>query len=340
MTAAVLSPNVQHSFQEPQLPPYLRANKGQVQQSKLGWLRPTAIDTPIEEIRRRLYEDDYVYLKGVIPREDVLSMREHYFSQYDGTGLLKAGTYPKDGIYNNLDDASLHRGIGGGNPQGEDMKRLVAAHVTPQYLSFVAHSNLRKMVRNIMGWDEEVLLQRTMLRHNVPGGDSTGVHYDKLFLRGGDAFFLTAWVPIGDTRHNGGGLIYLEDSSKLGQAIEEDFNRRATDFSPEERISAFNRNMTDMGILSNHPEQFQEEHQHIADSIGMKDRSYKWLITDYEAGDVVFHLPSSIHSSCFNEDPEGKIRLSTDLRFYDKKDYDAGTADNRWMKLWKDGDGL
>lgn len=48
-----------------------------------------------------------------------------------------------------------------------------------------------------MGWEKEILLRRTMLRHNIPGGLSTGVHYDKLFLRDGGAYFLTAWVPIG-----------------------------------------------------------------------------------------------------------------------------------------------
>lgn len=38
--------------------------------------------------------------------------------------------------------------------------------------------------------------------------------------------------------------------------------------------------------------------------------------------------------------PEGRIRLSTDLRFYDKKDWDGGRADERWMKVWEIGDGL
>lgn len=55
------------------------------------------------------------------------------------------------------------------------------------------------MVRDIMDWKKELLLRRTMLRHNPPGGVSTGIHYDKLFMRDGDAFFLTAWVPLGDS---------------------------------------------------------------------------------------------------------------------------------------------
>ena len=343
MAATVLPPRTPHLFPDRNLPDNLRANSGYVAGPQLGWLRPTDPSTPLQEMRARLDSDDYLYVKGLLPSEDVRLMRGHYFSQYEGTGLLKPGTDPMDGIYNPAEDAALHRGIGGGNPAGEDLKRCLTAHSTPQYLNFVAHPRLREFVRELMGWDEEVLLQRTMLRHNVPGGDSTGVHYDKLFLRGGDAFFLTAWVPIGDISCTGGGLIYLEDSVRLGQAIEDDFNQRAKDFNPEERISAFNRNMTDIGILSDHPMMFEEEHRQIAHKAGMSGRTYRWLIADYEAGDVVFHHPCSIHASCDNEDPHDKIRLSTDLRFYDKKCFEDGAevkADKRWMKLWEPGDGL
>jgi len=340
MATAVLSPDV-HAFPQMPLPETLKANKGHVPRTQLGWLKPTSLDTPLDEMRQRLEEDEYLYVKGLIPRSDVLKMREHYFSQYAGTSLLKDGAPLVDGIYNSGDEPSLHAGIGAGDPsQQDELRRLTEAHKTEDYLNFVDHPALRKMVRDLMRWDEEVLLRRTMLRHNVPGGEGTGVHYDKLFLRGGDAFFLTAWVPIGDTAFNGGGLIYLQDSVKLGQAIEDDFSERANGFTIEEKTSAFNRNMSDTGLLSNHPGQFEKDHQHIADAAGMPGREYKWLMANYEAGDVVFHHPCSVHASCSNQDAEGRIRLSTDLRFYNKEDFDKGHADTRWMKFWTSGDGL
>jgi phytanoyl-CoA hydroxylase len=334
MATAVLSPT------QTALPHQLAANSGHVPHSQLGWLRPTSIDTPIEEMRRRLDTDNYVFVKGVIPREDVLRMRSHYFSKFTKTGLLDPEVDPALGIYDPSADPAAHRGIGGGDPMGDELSILTAAHTDPDYRGFVAHPKLRQMVRALMGWDEEILLNRTMLRHNVPGGESTGVHYDKLFLRGGDAFFLTAWVPIGDTAHNGGGLIYLEDSVQLGQAIEDDFNYRARDFTEEEKINAFNANMTSIGILSDHPQAFQQDHKAIAESIDRERKGYRWLVADYEAGDIVFHHPCSIHASGKNEDSQGRIRLSTDLRFYNKKDFDAGNADRRWMKYWTSGDGL
>ena len=94
-----------------------------------------------------------------------------------------------------------------------------------------------------MCWRKEVLVDRAMLRHNCPGSFSTGIHYDKYFLRGGEADFLTAWVPIGDCAANGGGLMYLEHSNALGEELEAEFKRNAETLSPEERIDAFNRYM-------------------------------------------------------------------------------------------------
>lgn len=268
-------------------------------------------------------------------------MRAHFFSQFDGTGLLAAGTAAVDGIYNSNDDVSLHRGVGGGNPAGdEELRRLTVAHTTAEYDQFVNHSNLRCMVRNIMGWKHEIMLQRTLLRHSVPGGDSTGVHYDKLFLRAGDAFFLTAWVPIGDTTSVGGGLYYLANSAGLGEAIEEDYRRRAEHFTIDEKVSAFNRNMGTSGYLADHPEHFTSEYDRVATQEGWTSEDYEWLIGEFEAGDVVFHDPYIVHGSCGNDSPDGKIRLSTDLRFYNRDDYEAGTADTRWMHNWAVDDNL
>jgi hypothetical protein len=64
---------------EPNELPKLRSNYGKyVDADSVGWMRPTPIDTPMEEIRQRFEDDGYVWMKNVIPREDVLDMREQY----------------------------------------------------------------------------------------------------------------------------------------------------------------------------------------------------------------------------------------------------------------------
>jgi phytanoyl-CoA hydroxylase len=99
--------------------------------------------------------------------------------------------------------------------------------------------------------------------------------------------------------------------------------------SPEERISAFNVNMEKYGQLSQNAAEFHQKYQDY-------EQERVWLVSGYEAGDVVFHDPYTIHTSTLNECPEGKIRLSTDLRFY----RDGSDLDKRWMKFWTPGDGL
>lgn len=133
----------------------------------------------------------------------------------------------------------------------------------------------------------------------------------------------------GDISPIGGGLMYLSDSQRLGREIEDDFGKRAVTLTPEERKSAFNVNMEKYGQLSQNATEFHEKHQ-------KDDGQRVWLVSGYEAGDVVFHDPYMIHTSTFNECPTGRIRLSTDLRFY----RDGSDLDQRWMKFWTPGDGL
>ena len=196
------------------LPTGFGAREGILGNDHVGWMRPTAKDTPISEIRKRFAEDGYVFVKNLLPRKDVLKVRKayvsplqaftthsyscSYFSSFESTGILKPGTSHEDGIFNSAKDPVEHGGLGAGTPfTEEEMESMLSSHSHEDYLHFLEHPDLRNMVRDIMEWDKEVLLTRTMLRHNLPGGLGTGIHYDKLFLRYGGAYCLTAWVPVG-----------------------------------------------------------------------------------------------------------------------------------------------
>lgn len=67
----------------------------------------------------------------------------------------------------------------------------------------------------------------------------------RIFLRYGEPTAITAWVPIGDIRLEGGGLIYLENGHLLGAEQEAEFTRKATasGLTENEAHSAFNQNM-------------------------------------------------------------------------------------------------
>src|ERR1700744_2688665 len=249
-----------------------------------------------------------------------------YFEFMKPTGILKPGTNPCEGIFNDSRNPEEYEGIGGRLATDEKKRELLTlAHQIPEYLAFSPHPTLRAFVRKFMGWAEDVEAKRTILRHNVPHSMSTAIHYDKIFLRAGDAYPLTAWVPIGDCAANGGGLMYLENSTELGQDMEDSFTERAQVLPPEERVNAYNVNMHSSGCLGNNAQDFGRN----------EGQGKKWLTAEYEAGDVVFHNPYLLHASGMNEDSLGRIRLSTDLRFYEKG---APGIDERWMQgFWFPG---
>lgn len=129
--------------------------------------------------------------------------------------------------------------------------------------------------------------------------------------------------------------MYLEHSDDIGRNMEADFTKRAESFTAEERISGFNMNMAKDGQLSHNAEELTKD---VLDGRwGGGQAKRRWLIGDYEAGDVVFHNPYLIHGAAKNEDPQGRIRLSTDLRFYEE----GAPLDERWMRsVWHPDDGL
>ena len=90
----------------------------------IGFVRPTTLDTPMEEIRRRYREDGHVLVKGVLPREDVLKAREKYFELLAPTGVLAPGTSAREGIFNTALDRRNFPGIGAG-PDTVDSDRKV-----------------------------------------------------------------------------------------------------------------------------------------------------------------------------------------------------------------------
>lgn len=64
-------------FAEPTKVPDIRSSHGDdVDTKAIGWMEPVDLWTPLKELRRRYYRDGYVWIKNLIPREDVLDMRE------------------------------------------------------------------------------------------------------------------------------------------------------------------------------------------------------------------------------------------------------------------------
>ncbi|KAK6956052.1 hypothetical protein Daesc_001322 [Daldinia eschscholtzii] len=275
----------------------LYVNDGLLRPEQVGSLRPSSPHEPLDDLRQRYEHDGYLFLKGLLPREDVLKAREAYFTFLSPSGVLAPGTLPVEGIFDKEKDKLDFPGMwfctgagstdANGRPRGGLFVDLaLQAHQEPWYKDkFCKHPALYSFISKFTGWGNNTLgLTRSLLRNNTPLSKAIGVHYDQIFLRHGGDTNITAWVPMGDISLDGGGLIYLERGHTLGADLESSFYKLAkeTGLSEEETRNAFNKNMMSGGLLADGPKEFSEVH------------GRKWLSTNYEAGDVVLHTPYTV----------------------------------------------
>jgi len=78
----------------------LAVNDGALTSTNSAFLRESDLTLPIEDLRARYDADGYLFLKHLLPREEVLEVRKRYFEFLASTGVLKDGTAPVEGIFN------------------------------------------------------------------------------------------------------------------------------------------------------------------------------------------------------------------------------------------------
>ena len=280
---------------------------------RLGHLKATDPGEGLGEIRERLATDGYLWLKGLLRRHEVIDLRRRILSALEPLGLLAVGTDLAEGIFAGHDE---HRG---------EAHRVLGEVVRWEaFEAFCASKAVQALFEALFGCDIH-LHRRKILRYTVPGDPScTGAHYDLTYLRAGSDGVCTAWIPIGDTPVEMGGLIYLEGSDAAGRAMEAAYAPSNASLAPGERISAYNKNMTAEGWVTKD-----------LPSLARRLNS-RWLVADYEAGDVVVHSAYMIHAATVNNDPARRIRLSTEIRYQSVTE----RIDTRWNSDWTPDDGL
>ncbi len=275
---------------------------------RLGWLIPTDPNQPRPSLLAQYQVQGYLWLKGILNRENVLDFRRRFFEAFIDTGLLVEGSSPVEGLYS-----------GGG--KGRVSKVLAEIVQWASYEAFCLSPEIWQFYEKLLG-GPVYLHKRKLIRTTTPDDSCTGAHYDLTYLRAGTDRVCTSWIPIGDIPVEMGGLVYLEGSDSLGRQLEAEFSVKNAQLSPEERISAYNKNMSETGWLT-------KDLPSLANRLNSR-----WLMADYEAGDMVVHSPYMIHASTSNT--RMTMRLSTDIRYQLVHDQ----IDPRWTTNWSPDDKL
>ena len=275
---------------------------------RLGWLVPTDPAQHRDQLLEQYQAQGYLWLKGILDTRRVLDFRRRYFEAFAQVGLLEAGTDPVDGIYS-------------GSGKGRVQKILVEIVQWASYEAFCLAPEIWQFYEKLLG-GPVYLHKRKIIRATTPDDSCTGAHYDLTYLRAGTDRVCTSWIPIGDIPVEMGGLVYLEGSDALGRQLEAEFSAKNSHLPPEERISAYNKNMSETGWLTK-------------DLPALANRlNSRWLLADYETGDMVVHSPYMIHASTTNT--RMRMRLSTDIRYQLVRD----AIDPRWTTHWSPDDKL
>lgn len=280
----------------------------------LGWLtESTDLVDDGSALRERMARDGYLFLRGVLPVDEVLAARASVCAQLARDGHLDPAAPELDCVWNRRERLTFKPEYANKNPAVERL--LYGPHMLGFFRTLldapVAHYDF------------------TWLRAVAPGHGAPP-HCDVVYMGRGDTRRLyTCWTPLGHVGFDSGGLIVLE-GSHTHQHLRETYgkhdvdshcsNKSLPDGKPDgdgwgdkfEWVPGMNGYGGSLGADCN------RLRKHLG--------NFRWLTAEYNPGDILLFSMYTVHASIDNSTPD-RIRLSTDSRYQP-----AGTAmDDRWI---------
>ncbi|MDP2137909.1 MAG: phytanoyl-CoA dioxygenase family protein [Candidatus Didemnitutus sp.] len=283
----------------PQL--YSYGHELEMSDDKVGWLRDS-IDAAddVEELRRRVAEDGYLYMKGFLNREEVLGARASLTSRLAAAGVLDPASPEMDGICKPGAGYVFKPELTQGNEAVQ--KLLYSGQLVDFYAKFFGEP-----VRHY---------DFTWLRAIGPG-KGTNPHCDLPYMGRGTHRHMTCWMTYGDIPFDLGGLLILEKSHLRTDLLENYVYRDVDAFcenKPQDAEKAKTGKWTFTGTLSHNPPQLRNKF------------GGRWLTSDFHAGDFLTFGMFLVHASLDNR-TENRLRISSDSRYQRASE----PIDERWV---------
>jgi hypothetical protein len=295
--------------------PSARGRSLDVSAEAFGWLRRSddAADDP-EALRERLAEDGYLFVPGLLDRDEVWAARMALLHRVEAAGALDPAHPVEHGV---LRPGVTDVGLRQGDPAA--MPELVAVLRGERMLAFFA----RLLGGDVRAYDF------MWLRHQ-PRSHGVEPHCDLVFMGRGTPDVLTCWTPFGDIAVGAGGLMLLEDSHRTSPVRLADYLRQDVDSYCE---NGPNADAVRSGRMQwEHwavPEAGREWGGEIAsDAVALRENwGGRWLTApEFRMGDVLVFTMRTVHAGTDND--TDTLRLSTDTR-YQRAD---APIDPRWVR--------
>lgn len=272
----------------------------EIMPSTFGELRRSnEVRDDVASLRRRLAEDGYLFVPGLLPQAEVVSARNDVLARLEREGHLEPGT-PRD-------EARARPG------SREYLFRpdLTRENRALQQLLYRPEGDMMRFFGGLLGGPVRHY-DYTWLRCVGPG-KGTPPHCDVVYMGRGTKNVLTAWTPLGDADLDLGGLMVLE-GSHTNERLRSGYGSRDVDTYCEDdpndpARTANGRN----GWLSEDPVRLRR---------GFDTR---WLTAEFRAGDLLIFNLYLVHGSLDNR--TDRFRLSADSRYQ----LAAEPIDDRWI---------
>jgi hypothetical protein len=275
-----------------------------------GWLRPS---DPGDPLRERLENDGYLFVPGLLDRDEVLAGRLDLLERVREAGALDPDAPFEDGIVR--PDAG-ERGLWQSYPMtSEPLLRVLRGE---RMMGFFA---------GLLGG--EARAYDFIWLRDQPRSHGISPHCDVVFMSRGTPQVLTCWTPFGDIPLGAGGLMLLEGSHRTSRV-------RAADYLAQD-VDSYCENGPNADAVRN-GELRWERWDDLArrdwggeladDAVALREEwAGRWLTApEFRMGDVLVFTMSTVH--CGTDNATDRLRLSTDTR-YQRAD---APIDERWVR--------
>ena len=243
------------------------------------------------ELRRRIEEDGYIFVRGVIPEDSIQAAREEVFGRLAEVGEIAAP--PADGIFTGTSKREELQPDKGAFWQSVSEGRAIRR---------VTHAREAETLISTLQGEPAFGHDFIFLRPGVPGR-FTFLHFDYPFFSRGSQRVVTAWTAVGPVPTIEGALFVVENSHTFEDLLSD---TREIDYSS---TSSPQVQLTDDAV------EF------------VRSRGSKILTANFEPGDVIVFSMFTLHGSFDNTSPIKRARLTTDVRWQPRSE----PADNRYI---------